>query len=79
MLSPYMYILIACCINYRITKKFCSREETIEDIKLKIEEKEGVPVECQVLPFGNDKMTIREANIRPGRQLSLQFGKIIDM
>ena len=57
----------------------CSHEETIEDIKLKIEEKEGVPVEYQVLPFDNDKMTIREANIRPGRQLSLQFGKIIDI
>ena len=63
----------------KVLTLICSREETIEDIKLKIEEKEGVPVECQVLPFGNDKMTIREANIRPGRQLTLQFGKIIDM
>ena len=63
----------------KVLTLICSHEETIEDIKLKIEEKEGVPVECQVLPFHNDKMTIREANIKPGRQLSLQFGKIIDM
>ena len=61
----------------KVLTLICSREETIEDIKLKIEQKEGVPVEHQVLPFDNDKMTIREANIRPGRQLSLLFGEII--
>ena len=54
----------------------CSQKETIEDIKMKIERKEGVPVEHQVLPFHNDEMTLREANIRPGTQLQLQFGKL---
>ena len=63
----------------KVLTLICSHEETIEDIKLKIEQKEGVPVEHQMLPFHNDKMTIREANIRPGTQLSLQFGKIIDI
>ena len=52
----------------------CSQEETIGDMKMKIEQKESVPVEHQVLPFGNDKMTLREANIRPGTQLQLEFG-----
>ena len=55
----------------------CSHEETIEDIKLKIEQKEGIPVEHQVLPFDNDKMTIRRANIRPEKQLLLQFGETV--
>ena len=54
----------------------CSQKETIEDIKLKIEHKEGVPVEHQLLPFDNDKMTLREANIRPGTQLQLEFGEL---
>jgi ubiquitin thioesterase CYLD len=55
----------------KVLTLICLREETIEDIKLKIEQKEGVPVECQVLPFDNDKMTIREANIRTGMKLPL--------
>ena len=54
----------------------CSQEETIGDIKMKIEQKEGVPVEHQMLPFDNDKMTLREANIRPGTQLQLEFGEL---
>ena len=54
----------------------CSQKETIEDIKMKIEHKEGVPVEHQVLPFDSDEMTLREANIRPGTQLQLEFGKL---
>ena len=52
----------------------CSQEETIGDMKMKIEQKEGVPVEHQMLPFDNDKMTLREANVRPGTQLRLEFG-----
>ena len=53
-----------------------SQEETIEDIKMKIEHKEGVPVEHQVLPFDSDMMTPREANIRPGTQLQLELGEL---
>ena len=49
----------------------CLLEDTIENVKLKIEQKEGVPVGHQILPFDNDKMTIREANIRSGMQLQL--------
>ena len=55
----------------------CLLEDTIEDVKLKIEQKEGVPIEHQILPFDNDKMTIREANVRPGMQLQLRFGEIV--
>ena len=54
----------------------CSQEETIEYITMKIEQKEGIPVEHQVLPFGNDKVTLREANITPGTQLQLEFGEL---
>ena len=54
----------------------CSLEDTIEDIKLRIEQKEGIPVEHQILPFDNDKMTVREAKIKPGMQLQLRYGKV---
>lgn len=60
----------------QILTLICSLEETIEDIKLRIEQKEGLPVEHQILPFDNDKMTVREANVRPGMHLLLRFGKI---
>ena len=52
----------------------CSMEDTVEDVKLLIEQKEGIPVEYQILPFDNDKMTLREANITT--ELQLQFGKL---
>ena len=65
-------------LSKKVVTLIFSKEETIQDIKLKIEEKEAIPVEHQVLPFVNDKMTIREANIRPWKLLSLQVGEIID-
>ena len=54
----------------------CSQKKTIGDIKMKIEHKADVPVNHQVLPFANDKMTLREASIRPGAQIQLEFGKL---
>ena len=55
----------------------CSLEEKLEDIKLKIEQSEGIPIEHQNLPFENDKMTLKRANIRCGTQLQLIYGKVL--
>ena len=54
----------------------CSLEETIEDIKLKIEQKEGIPVEHQMLPFDDDKVAISVANVRPGMLYHLRLGEL---
>ncbi|CAI8045031.1 hypothetical protein GBAR_LOCUS24920, partial [Geodia barretti] len=50
----------------KVTTLICSQDDKIEDIKLKVEQKEGIPVEHQALLFEDDKMTLREANITPG-------------
>ena len=60
----------------RTLSLICSLEETVGDIKMKIEQNEGIPVEHQVLPFDNNTVTIREASIQPGNQLQLHFGEI---
>ena len=57
----------------KITTLICSMDENIEDIKFKIEQENGIPVEHQALPFHNDKITLREANITPGMQLQLAY------
>ena len=49
----------------------CLLEDTIADIKGKIAESEGVPVEYQVLPCGDDSRTLREENIKPGTHLDV--------
>ena len=54
--------------TYQKVTLVCSQKEIIEDTKMKIEHKESVPVEH------NDKMTLKEANVRPGTQLQLEFG-----
>ena len=58
----------------KMTTLICSSDEKIEDIMLKIEQNEGIPVEHQTLPFENDKMTVKGANIKPGNQLQLTYG-----
>ena len=59
----------------KVTTLICSPDEKIEDIKLKIEQQEGIPVEHQALLFENDKMTLREASITPGLHIQVFYGK----
>ena len=59
----------------KVTTLLCSQDEKIEDIKLKVEQKEGIPVEHQALLFEDDKMTLREANITPGLHIQVFYGK----
>ena len=63
-------------ITLPITKKvvslICSLNETIEDVKLKIEQSEGIPVYHQILPFDNDRTTLYEANIAADLNIQLQ-------
>ena len=61
----------------KVTTLICSPDEKIEDIKLKIEQQEGIPVEHQALLFENDKMTLREANITPGLHIQVFYGEIL--
>ena len=51
----------------------CSTDDNINDVKMKVELEEGVPFDCQILPFENDKMTLREANVKPGKCLQIQY------
>ena len=60
----------------KVKTLICSPDEKIEDIKLKIEQQEGIPVEHQALLFENDKMTLREANITPGLHIQVFYGKV---
>ena len=59
--------------SYKLITLICSLNETIEDVKLLIQQKEGIPIEHQILPFPNDKMTVSEAGINPGMNLQLQI------
>ena len=58
----------------KVTTLICSQDDKIEDIKLKVEQKEGIPVEHQALLFEDDKMTLREANITPGLHIQVFYG-----
>ena len=49
----------------------CLLEDTVADVKRKIAESEGVPVEHQVLPCGGDDRTLREENMKPGTHLDV--------
>ena len=60
----------------KITTLICSGDEKIEDIKLKIEQSEGIPVDYQVLPFRDDNATLRAAKIKPGMLLHLTYGEV---
>ena len=63
----------------KVTTLICSQDEKIEDIKLKVEQKEGIPVEHQALLFEDDKMTLREANITPGLHFQVFYGEGISI
>ena len=58
----------------RIITLICSPDERVEDIKLKVEQSEGIPVEHQALLF-DDKMTLREANITSGLHIQIFYGE----
>ena len=49
----------------------CLLQDTVAEVKGKIAESEGVPVEYQVLPCGDDSRTLREENITPGTHLDV--------
>ena len=57
----------------KITTLICALDESIADVKMKIQQKEGIPVEHQLLPFDNDQVTLRGASITSGIHLHLQF------
>ena len=59
--------------SHKLITLICSLNETIEDVKLLIQQKEGVPIEHQILPFPIDKMTVSEAGINPGMNVRLQI------
>ena len=49
----------------------CLLQDTVAEVKGKIAESEGVPVEYQVLPCDDDSRTLREENITPGTHLDV--------
>ena len=49
----------------------CFVEDTFADIKRRIEESEGIPVERQVLSCADDNRTLREESIKPGTRLDV--------
>ena len=55
----------------KVVSLICSLDETIEDVKLKIEQSEGIPIEHQILPFDNDMTTLNDA-ITAGLHFQLQ-------
>ena len=57
----------------KITTLICALDESIADVKMKIQQKEGIPLEHQLLPFDNDQVTLRGASITSGIHLHLQF------
>ena len=71
----------------KVVSLICSLDETIEDVKLKIEQSEGIPIEQQILPFENDMTILNDAIITAGPHFQLQctcvqvdrLGKNIDM
>ena len=59
----------------KVITLICSADERVEDIKLKVKQSEGIPVEHQALPFHNEKMTLREANITSGLRIQISCGE----
>ena len=59
--------------SHKVLTLVCSLDETVGDLKLKIEQNERLPVEHQILPFESDEMTLSDAGIRPGTHLQLQI------
>ena len=55
----------------KVLTLICLPDETVEDIKLKIEQEEGVPFEYQVLPFDSDRITLNDASIIAGMHIQL--------
>ena len=49
----------------------CLIEDTIADIKGRIGNSEGVPVECVILQYGDNGKTLKEENIKPGTFLDV--------
>ena len=49
----------------------CLNEDTIRDVKRWIEEREGVPVETQVLPYSDDSRTLQEESIQQSTHLDV--------
>ncbi|CAI8045028.1 hypothetical protein GBAR_LOCUS24917, partial [Geodia barretti] len=60
-------------LSKKVTTLICTPDEKIKDIKLKVEQKEGIPVEHQALLFEDDEMTLREANITPGLHIQVFY------
>ena len=56
----------------KVVSLICSLDETIQDVKLKIEQSEGIPIEHQTLPFDNDMTTLNDAVITAGLHFQLQ-------
>ena len=63
----------------KVITLICSADERFEDIKLKVEQSEGIPVEHQALLFQNDKMTLREPNMTPGLHIQISCGECLLM
>ena len=61
----------------KVITLICSADERFEDIKLKVEQSEGIPVEHQALLFQNDKMTLREPNMTPGLHIQISCGECL--
>ena len=61
--------------SHKVLTLVCSLDETVGDLKLKIEQNERLPVENQILPFESDEMTLNDAGIRPGAHLQLQISR----
>ena len=56
----------------KVLTLICLPDETVEDIKLKIEQEEGIPFEYQVLPFDSDRITLSDASIIAGMHIHLE-------
>ena len=57
----------------KVLTLICLPDETIEDLKLKIEQREGIPMEYQIFPLDSDKMTLKEASVTFGMHFQLDI------